>query len=187
MHFVVRRHESILSPQIVVESFAHFVKSFPHFSDMHLRSPLSHALAPVVPDDVGADVCLPALSNSARCCRTRSAKSADDVSGAMPAISDRISLNCDVLLSTTMTCSGSGSGSGVFVTVFCALGCVAVVVVGIRDVDAPPVTLARVAVVDAILGRAAVVVAENAVHVTMAIATIEHVDKILLVLFIFLL
>ena len=114
----------------------------------------------------------------------RSAKSADDVSGAMPAMSDNISLNCDVLLSTIIT--GSGSGSGV-VTVTTGAGFAVVVVafgmlvVGRRVVVAPPVTFGR-AVVDATVGRA--VVAENAAQVTMAKANIEHFDKNLIVLFI---
>jgi len=167
---------------MVVESFAHFVKSFPHFSDIHLRSPISHAFAPVVPDDVVAVVWLPALSNRARCWRTRSAKSSDDVSGAIPPMSVSTSLNCDVLLSTTITRSGSGSVSVAAGAVVFVVAVFWAVTVGIRDVDAPVVTLGR-AVVDDTLGRADVVAA-SAQSVTKAIAKIEHFDKNLAVLFI---
>ena len=101
-----RRQESILLPHAVVESDAHFVKSAPHFSDMHLRRARSHAfdVVTLVPPFV-AVVSFCASSN-ARCRRIVSANALSDESVAFAPISDNTSLNIDDLLPTAMTRSG---------------------------------------------------------------------------------
>ena len=85
-----------------MESDAHFVKSAPHFSDIHLRNAASHAFAVVmfIPPVAAAPVSTAASSN-ARCRRIVSASAAFDESVVDAPISDSTSLNWDVLLLTT--------------------------------------------------------------------------------------
>jgi hypothetical protein len=82
-----------------VESDAHFVKSDPHFSDIHLRNAASHAFAVVMFVPPVAPVS-PAASSNARCRRIVSASAAFDESIVDAPISDSTSLNWDVLLLT---------------------------------------------------------------------------------------
>ena len=102
VHFVLRRQESILLPQTVVESDAHFVKFVPHFSVIQSRSALSHAFAAVVGDFGSSVVFVCSASNIARWRRIVSANALPDESVVLAPISDNTVLNRDVLLSTTM-------------------------------------------------------------------------------------
>ena len=82
MQDVLRRHESILVPQIVASSDAHFEKFEPHFSVMHERSAESHVFAPAdtvaVRPTISSDADFAAINS--RWARTLSAKDVPDVS-----------------------------------------------------------------------------------------------------------
>lgn len=95
-----------------MESDAHFVKSEPHFSAMHLRRPASQTFAVVMPDEPVASFALFSLcaSSNARWRAMVLASSVADESDVFAPISAKTSLNIDVLLSTIITRSGSGSG-----------------------------------------------------------------------------
>ena len=179
-----------------MESDAHFVKSAPHFSDMHLRNAASHAFAVVmfVPPVAVAPVS-PAASSSARCRRIVSASAAFDESVALAPISERTLLNCDVLLLTMITGSKIGSGAVVVTGVGSDSDTVVTVVavsvtvdadVGIRvAVDGVRFCVRFAAAAVAVVGRA--VVAACAIFATAIIAKIESPQKIFKFVFIFIL
>ena len=101
LHVTLRRHASILSPQIVSPSPAHFVKFEPHFSCIHARRPLSQLLRPAVADCVFLEEnsSAAAASSAARCARIKSAKLCVDASVAPVVADSKIASNCDVLSS----------------------------------------------------------------------------------------
>ena len=178
-----------------MESDAHFVKSEPHFSAMHLRRPASQMFALVMPDETFASFTFFSLcaSSKARWRAMVAASSADDESDVAPPISVNTSLNIDVLLSTIITRSGSGSGVVMVVSDWVVVVATAVVdwvlfvVVGIRA----PVDGVRFCIwfadVFANVGRAVVaVVAAFAIPDTAIIANMEQPQKIFVVVFILL-
>ena len=93
-------------PQIVSVSPAHSVKSLPHFSRMHPRRPVSHALLLPVVVAFDAVVVADIESSSARCAAIKLAKVVFDESVFDVLDSDRISSNWDDLFSIVI--SGSG-------------------------------------------------------------------------------
>ena len=176
-----------------MESDAHFVKSVPHFSVMHVRRAASHAFAVVMFDALPVAFALSACASSnARCRRIVSASSVFDESVAFAPISERTLLNCDVLLLTMITGSKIGSGAVVVTGVGSGSDTVVTVVavsapvdadVGIRvAVDGVRFCVRFAAAALAVVGRA--VVAACDAPPPAIIAKIESPQKIFCFIFI---